>query len=162
MKTTPEGKTLFDDVYELTYYVLEELEYRLLPDGRILDYAKNEILAFNGLIIKASVSPNKINYAGQGEIVFDLLNNVRLTTVLFGRFLQKKINEGMPYVSHYPEEMIDETEIKYNRLVVKHDTYTHTVSMFYHNKCLKFIDMIFLLDGESVELGNFDSTIDDE
>ena len=94
--------------------------------------------------------------------MLDLLNNIRLTTVLFGRFLEKKIEEGMPFVSHYTEEFTDESDIKFNRLVVKHDTYTQTVSMYYHNKCLKFIDMIFLLDGDCVELANFDSTIDDD
>ena len=161
MKMTPEGM-LFDDVFELTYYVLEELELKVLPDGRLFDEEKNEILSFNGNIIKASVNPKRINYAGQGEITLDLINNVRMTTVLFGRFLQKKIDGGMPYFSHYPEEIIDEAEIKYNRLVVKHDTFNNTVSEFYHNKCLKFIDMIFLLDGDKVELRNFDCTIDDE
>ena len=161
MKMTPEGM-LFDDEYELNYYVLEELGLTLLPDGRLFDEAKNEILSFNGMIIKGSVSANKINYAGQGEITLDLLNNIRMTTVLFGRFIQNKINEGMSYVSHYTEEMIDETEIKYNRLVVKHDTYNSTTSRYYHNKCLKFIDMMFLLDEDMVELRNFDSTIEDD
>jgi len=161
MKMTPEGM-LFDDVYELTYYVLEELGLQLLPDGKIFDPIKNEILSFNGMIIKGSVNPNKINYAGQGEITLDLLNNVRLTTVLFGRFLQSKMAEGMPFVSQYTEEYVDDTEVKFNRLVVKHDTYNQTVSRYYHNKCLKFIDMIFLLDDDNVELRNFDTTIDDE
>jgi hypothetical protein len=161
MKMTPEGM-LFDDVYELTYYVLEELGLQLLPDGRLFDEVKNEILSFNGMIIKGSVNPNKINYAGQGEITLDLLNNVRLTTVLFGRFLQNKMAEGMPFVSQYTEEYVDDTEVKFNRLVVKHDTYNQTVSRYYHNKCLKFIDMIFLLDDDNVELRNFDTTIDDE
>lgn len=161
MKMTPEGM-LFDDVFELTYYVLEELGLQLMPDGKIFDPIKNEILSFNGMIIKGSVNPNKINYAGQGEITLDLLNNVRLTTVLFGRFLQSKMVEGMPFVSQYTEEYVDDTEVKFNRLVVKHDTYNQTVSRYYHNKCLKFIDMIFLLDDDNVELRNFDTTIDDE
>ena len=163
MKMTPEGM-LFDDEYELNYYVLEEMGLILQNDGKIYDPEKNEILSFNGLIIKGSVSSKRINYAGQGDITLDLLNNVRLTTLLFSRYLQKRIDEGMPFVSHYSEEIIDETETKYNRLVVKHDTYNETVTRYYHRKCLKFIEMIFLIsdDPEMVELRNFDITIDDE
>ena len=161
MKITPEGKTLFDDEYELNYYVLEELELQLTSDGKILDPNTNEILSFNGMIIKGSVSPSHINYAGQCEIVLSLLDNVRMVTVLFGRFLEKKMAEGMPFVSHFSEEIVDDTEIKYSRLIVKHDTYNSTITDYYHNKCLKFISMIFLLNGEDVELRNFDCTIEE-
>lgn len=162
MRITPEGKTQFDDVYELNYYVLEELDLQLLPDGKILDTITNEILSFNGMIIKGSVNPNRINYAGQCEIVLDLLNNVRMVTVLFGRFLERKMADGMPFVSHFHEEMVDDTDIKFSRLVVKHDTYNSTITPYFHNKCLKFISMIFLLDGEDIELRNFDNTIEDD
>ena len=163
MRITPEGKTLFEDEFELNYYVLTELNYQLTPDGKILDNNTNEILAFNSLIIKGSVNPNQINYAGQGEIELQLLTNVRMVTMLFGRFLDYKIkNEGLPFVSQFAEEMTDETDIKYSRLTVKHDTFNETSTEFYHNKCLKFIAMIFKLDGEEVELRNFDTTIDEE
>ena len=162
MKITPEGKTLFDDEFELNYYVLNELNYQLTPDGRILDNNTNEILSFSGMIIKGSVNPNQINYAGQGEIELQLLTNVRMATVLFGRFLQTKINEGMPFVSQFTDEIIDETETKYSNLTIKHDTFNSTSTKYYHNKCLKFISMIFILNDEEVELGNFDTTIDED
>ena len=162
MKILPNGKTLFEDEFELNYYILTELNYQLTPDGKILDNNTNEILAFSGMIIKGSVNPNQINYAGQGEIELQLLSNVRMITMLFGRFLQQKINEGMPYVSQFTEEMVDDTDIKYSKLTVKHDTFNSTSTEYYHNKCLKFISMIFILDGEDVELRNFDNTIDEE
>ena len=162
MKITPDGKTLYDDVYELNYYLLTQLELELTPNGNIFDPKRNEILSFNGLIIKGSVDSNNINYAGQGEIQFDVLDNVRLITVLFGRYIEQKQAEGMPFLSWFPDEIVDDTELKFSNLTVKHDTYNSTVSDFYHNKCLKFIDMIFRLDGEIVELHNFDSTINDE
>lgn len=162
MTITREGKTCFDDEYELNYYVLEELELKLLPDGKILDSNTNEILSFNGMIIKGSVSPNRINYPGQCEIALNLLGNVRMVTVLFGRFLERKMAEGLPFVSHFSDEKIDESDIKYTKLIVKHDTYNFTETEFYHNKCLKFISMIFLLNGEDVELRNFDVTIEDD
>ena len=162
MKLTPDGKTIFDDVFELNYYVLCAIDFQLTPDGKILDNNTNEILSFSGMIIKGSVNPNQINYAGQGEIELNLLDNVRMATVLFGRDLQRKINEGMPFVSQFTEEMIDDTDIKYSKLTVKHDTFNATSTEFYHNKCLKFLSMIFILEGDDVELRNFDSTIDTE
>ena len=161
MTITNEGKTCFDDEYELNYYVLEELDLQLLQDGKIFDPYTNEILSFNGMIIKGSVSPSHINYAGQCEIVLSLLNNVRMVTTLFGRFLQRKIDNGMPFVSHFSEETTDDSDIKYSKLIVKHNTYQSTETIFYHNKCLKFISMIFLLNGEDVELRNFDCTIEE-
>lgn len=163
MRITPDGKTLYDDIFELNYYLLTELELEVTNNGNIFDPKRNEILAFNGMIVKGSVNPNNINYAGQGEIEFNVLENVRLITTLFGRFIeQKQQEEGMPFLSWFSDEIIDDTELKFSNLTVKHDTYTSTVSDFYHNKCLKFIDMIFRLDGEIVELHNFDSTISEE
>lgn len=160
MKITPTGKTIFDDIFELNYYVLNELELEINPTGNLYDANRNEILSFNGLLIKASVDPNNINYAGQGEIELDLINNVRLVTVLFGRFIEQKQEAGMPFLSWITEERIDDTEMKFTNITVKHDTYNSTTSEFYHNKCLKFLDMIFRLNEEDVELHNFDSTIE--
>lgn len=161
MRIGKDGFTIFDDIFELNYYLLTELELELKPNGTIFDPRKNEIFSFNGMIIKASTDPNNIHYAGQGEIEFDILGNVRLITVLFGRYLERKQEEGMPFVSFYTEETsID--DIKYSRLCVKHDTYNTTESNYYHNKCLKFIDMIFLLDeDEQIELRNFDNIIEE-
>lgn len=162
MKILPDGKTIFDDVFELTYYVLCALDFQLTPDGKILDNNTNEILSFNGMIIKGSVNPNQINYAGQGEIELNLLDNVRMVTVIFGRYLQRKINEGMPFVSQFTDEKVDDTDIKYSKLTVKHDTFNSTSTEYYHNKCLKFLSMIFILEGDNIELRNFDSTIEEE
>ena len=162
MKIMPDGKTLFEDQFELNYYLLTQLEIELTPNGNLYDAARNEMLSFNGLMIKGSVSADNINYAGQGEIEFNVLENVRLITTLFGRYIKQKEEEGMPFLSWFADETIDETELKFTRLVVKHDTYNSTISEYYRNKLLKFIDMIFRLDGEIVELHNFDSTISEE
>ena len=90
MKITPDGKTLFEDQFELNYYLLTQLEIELTPNGNLYDATRNEMLSFNGLMIKGSVSADNINYAGQGEIEFNVLENVRLITTLFGRYIKQK------------------------------------------------------------------------
>lgn len=157
------GVMSFEDVFELNYEVLNELEMELRPDGTIFDNNKNQILSFNGMIIKASTRPDQIHYAGQGEIEFDILNNIRMVTVLLGLSIQRHIDEGMPFLSYFPEERTDETDdSKISNLTVKFDNINEICTDFYHNKCLKFIEMIFLLEEDKVDLRNFDSTIEDD
>ena len=154
---------VFQDIYELNYEVLTEMELEVKSDGTIYDSKKGTILSFNGNIIKATIDPRNIHYAGQGEIELDLLNNVRMTTTLFGHYLTKKQEEGMPFVSYFPEEKIeeiDEGEIKYTRLTLKHDNYHSISSDYFHNKCLKFLDLIFKMEENEANLKNFDSLED--
>ena len=69
------NEMIFEDIFELNYEVLNEMELELRPDGTIFDNNQNKVLSFNGMIIKASIRPDQIHYAGQGEIEFDILNN---------------------------------------------------------------------------------------
>lgn len=152
------GEMIFDDPYELVYELLNELEYTLRHDGTIFDPFTNSILSFNGMIIKASINPNNIHYAGQGEIEFDILSNVRLVTTLFGHYLQKKEAEGLKLVSTFTEER-DSTVIegaKFSRLTVRTDINHDISSPYYHNKCLKFIWMMFAMEGTYVNFRNFE------
>ena len=150
------GSMKFDDVYELNYELLSLLEMEVRSDGTIYDTIGNNILAFNGMIIKASIKPNEIHYAGQGEIEFDILNNVRMITTLFGNFLQRKINDGMQFRSYYPDEQLDGEDLKISNLTIKFDDYQSWSTPYYHNKCLKFIYAIYMLEDEKVDLSNFD------
>ena len=164
MRITPFGM-VFDDVYELNYELLSELELEVKPNGNNYEPKKGSILSFNGNIIVASINPNEIHYAGQGEIEFDILNNVRMTTVLFGDYLSKKQADGMPFVSYFPNERsenIDDGEIKYSNLTVKYDNVNSIESSYFHNKCLKFIDLIFKMEDNPVDLRNFDTLEDIE
>lgn len=158
MQYTVLGEMIFDDPYELVYELLNELEYTLKHDGSIYDPFTNSILSFNGMIIKASTNPNNIHYAGQGEIEFDILSNVRLVTTLFGHYLQKKEAEGLKLVSTFTEET-ESTAIegaKLSRLTVRTDINHDVSSPYYYNKCLKFIWMIFAMEGTCVNFRNFE------
>ena len=158
------GVMFFDDIFELNYELLSELEYEVKPDGSVIDTVSNSIIFFNGLKVTASIKANDIHYPGQGEIAFDILNNTRLTTMLFGQYIQRKIDQGMSFVSWYPEERVVEgkkdkdPDIRFSNITVKFDNIHEVSSPFYMNKCLKFIYMIFYLDeGNVVNLNNFDA-----
>ena len=152
----------FDDQFELIYELLNELEMEVKPDGSIID-SNNNILFFNGMKVLANTNPNNIHYAGQGEITFDILSNIRLSTVLFGNYLEKKIASGMPFVSYFPDEkIIPATNVKLPdeklfNLTVKFDNVREISSPYFHNKCLTFIWMMFALEDEPVDLYNFDT-----
>lgn len=152
----------FDDQFELTYELLNELEMEVKPDGSIID-TNNNILFFNGMKVIANIDPHNIHYAGQGEITFDILTNIRLSTVLFGNYLEKKIVDGMPFVSYFPDEqIIPSTNMKIPdkkifNLTVKFDNIRELASPYYHSKCLPFLWMMFALEDEPVDLNNFDT-----
>ena len=151
----------FDDVFELTYELLSELDLEVFPDGSIVD-VDNNVFFFNGMKVIANINPNNIHYAGQGEIMFDIVGNIRLATVLFGNYLERKIKEGMPFVSYFPDEKVIESEdedvpdIKIFNLTVKFDNERELASPYFRLKTLTFIWMIFALEEEMVDLSNFE------
>lgn len=163
MLIRPDGFMVFDDVFELTYELLNEMELEVQPNGYIYDRIHNNVYSFNGLMIKASTDPMNIHYAGQGEIAFDILHNTKMMKMMFENFIAKKQAEEMPFLSFYPDEQEieatkkGEEDYKVSMLTVKFDTY-HSIStpFYYRNPCLKFIHMIFLLEETQVDLRNFD------
>lgn len=152
----PNGAIAFDDLFELTYELLNEMDISVRPDGIMCDNNTGNIFAINGNFIKASISPNQIKYAGQGEIELDLLGNKKMVEYLFGYYIEsKQKNDGMPFVSWFQEEK-EEGDIKYSSLTVKFDSSHSISSHYFHNRCLKFLEMIFILDDQLVDLSNFD------
>ena len=160
MRITAEGKMQYEDIFELTYELLNELELTLTPDGKIYDKTTNNILSFNGMIMKASTNPNEINYPGEGEIGFDIDSNVRIATTLFGNFLQRKIDSGMPFRSYSNEEKTDKDDNIMSNLTVKFDNDREISTDYYYNKCFKFIEMMFLLEDDHIDLHNLDKIIE--
>lgn len=155
-----QNRMIFQDVYDLTYNLLSEIGISVLPDGRMIDQDYQCAINFGGSILKANIDPRYIKYAGQGESIFEPLTNVRQVTTLLGYQLDKKQKlEGMEFISYYPEEIEDEiTGVKYTNLSLKYGTGFHDVisSRYYFNKCLKYIDLMFMIEGDQVDLHNFD------
>lgn len=159
MQFNNKGEMIFDDEFELTYEILNEMELELRPDGTIYDRLRNKLYYFNGMLVKASTNPHQMHYAGQGEIAFDILHNVRMATVMFGNYLQNCQADGMEFVSWFQEER-ESPEIegaKMTNLSIKKDSIFVLESPFFYNKCLKFIWCLFHLQDTRVDLSNFDT-----
>ena len=92
--------------------------------------------------------------------MFDPLNNIKQCTELLGYSIEKKQNlDNMSFLSFYPMEIEDnKTGWKYTNLTLKFKSGQSVSTTYYYNKCLKFIEMIFILGEQQVNLINFDST----
>ena len=164
------GVMTFNDIYDLNYEFLKELSISVLPNGSLMyqndDTGEQRLLQMDKKNIIASIDPNNIHYAGPMDISFDILNDIRLMTVLFGFYLDRKQEEGMSFLSYFAEEEIRTLrpnprsvktyDIKYTALTVKYTTSNSITSHYYHNRCLKFIDMIFTMEEDEVDLTIFD------
>jgi hypothetical protein len=140
--------------------MLNEMGLSVEQDGYIFNYDGNVQLQLNGYKIKASIDHRDIKYAGQGEVVLDPLTNIKLVTALLGYYLNQKISDGLEFVSYYQEEKIDSKNNKMTALTIKYDNFLSRTTKFYYNPCLKFINLIFLIENQMVDLSNFDSLLE--
>lgn len=149
------GAMQFTDVYELTYNLLNTIGLSINANGYIYDQDTKNILDFHGAKLKATVNPQIPCFAGQGEVMFDILNNVRLVTTLLGYTIDKETAmNGFQSVSNYIE---DYPGTKRTAITIKMANGSLRTTGFYNNKCLKFIHAIFLVNEDNVDLSNFDS-----
>lgn len=152
------GTMMFDDVFDLTYNLLTEIGLNI-RNGYIFDQdnTSGEPLQFQGRMIKATVDRNIPCYAGQGEITFDILDNVRLVTTLLGYCIDKETAlNGFSCLSHFIEELPTDDIIRPTALSIKMPDYSTRSTKYYYNKCLKYIHAIFLIYEDNVDLSNFD------
>ena len=160
MLINPMGSFIFQSPAELTFNLLNAMGMGALPDGTIIDIeAGNAIIQVSGKSVKATVRDNNIKYAGEGEIMFEPLTNIKLLTSFMGRVLDKfKEESGLEVISYFPEEIEDanNTEIKLTRLCIKWSNSDISYSNFYHNKCLSIIETIFNIADMNVDLTNLD------
>ena len=152
------GEIIFNDVFELTYELLNEMELSVESNGVAYDQTTATHLADNGNMIKFSTVPTDIKYAGQGEVAYDPLTSIKINTSLLGYYIDKRIKEeGMPFVSYFQEETVDENDIKKSALTIKYDSINSSTTHYYYNPNLKLIELIFVISGQRVDLSNFDS-----
>jgi hypothetical protein len=149
------GVMQFDDVYDLIYNLLNTIGLSIDNNGYIYDQESKVHIQIHGCKLKASVDPRIPCYAGQGEVVFDILNNIRLVTTMLGYCIDKETAlNGFRCISQFPEEI---PESRMTAMTLKMADQTNRTTLFYNNKCLKFIHAMFLVYDENVDLTNFDS-----
>lgn len=152
------GSMMFNDVGELTYNVLMAIGLDI-KNEYVFDQDNGEPIMFQGKMIKASVDSNNPCYAGQNDVTFDILTNVRLVTTLLGYCIDKETAlNGFSCLSHFIEESQDEDPAnRSTALSIKMSDYSTKTTKYYYNKCLKYIHAIFLVYDDNVDLSNFDS-----
>ncbi len=150
MTILQDGTMQFDNVYDLTYNLINTIGLTI-KNGHLYDQDTNLPISFQGRRLKASVDPNIPCYAGQGEVMFDIINNIRLVTTMLGYVADKATAMGeFGFMSYYTEGD-DMTNITF-----KLNDYSTISTLFYQNKCLKFVHAMFIIYGEKVNLRNFD------
>lgn len=168
MKILPDGSIQYEDEFELNYELLVAIGFSVDENGYV--YNDNSIVEMDGNRLKACISINKPVYAGQAEVLFEPLRNIQMMNYLFSFYIKEKMNEGYELYSYYQEEElrpaerpIEEDDMdKYTCLTIQHRPGKVTSTEYFRNKCLKFIQMIFIIEGDQVNLSNFDVLEDEE
>lgn len=160
------GSQIMENVEELTYNLLNALELSVLPTGEIVDYSSmtmNQMgmmvpasVQCGGKILKATIDPNNIKYAGESEVMLDTLGNIKQINFLLGVLLNKIQAEGEQLLSFYSQ---DSEDANGNRIVSMNAKFIdrEVCSNYYYNKCLATIDLIFILSDYDIDLSNFNA-----
>ena len=155
MQLLPSGKIQYDTIEEMTYDLLNDIGLAINNSGYVYDQDNGIQIQFQGRKIKASIIEGHPCYAGQGEVVLDLLNNVRMVTTLLGYAIEKEsATNGFDSVSQYIDDVPD---TKLTSMNIKMRDGTSLPTEFYNNKCLKYVEARFLVYDDHVDLRNFDT-----
>lgn len=153
---------VFDSIEELNYNLLNALEFSVLPNGMIISPLAKQPIQFGGKVIIASIDQNNIHYAGEGEIVFDVIKNLKMVVTLFGLYLDKmRVLDDRDILSYYMDEQHDENQINHVNITVQFIDNSRISSNYYINKCLPYVDLMFKLAEEDVSITNFDITVEE-
>lgn len=152
----------YETVEELTYNFLNCMGLSVRPDGTVIDTELNAsggaAIKLSGKSLKATTTPNNIHYAGEGEIMLEILTNYKMLNSLLGLFLDKeKMFDDRETLSFFPEDAEDNEGNRISRLTVRFSDNSQVSSDYYYNRCLTIIDVIFKLGEENVDMHNFDS-----
>ena len=162
------GQQMYDNVEELTYNFLNAIELSVLPDGQIVDYSTMVVnqsgmmiptsIQCGGKILKATIDPDNIKYAGESEVMLDTLGNIKQINFLLGVLLDKLQAQGEQLLSFYNLESEDANGTKIVSMNAKFID-REVSSKYYYNKCLASIGLVFELADYDVDLSNFNVPI---
>ena len=160
------GTMVFDNVEELTYNFLNAIELSVLPTGEVVDFTTmapnyNGVMAptqikYGGKILKATIDPENIQYAGENEVILDILNNIKQVNYLLGVLLDKIQVNGEKLLSFYNQDIEDQAGNRKTSNVAKFNDH-EVQSGYYYNKCLSIVDLTLQLADVDVDLSNFDA-----
>jgi hypothetical protein len=156
MNFLPNGKIMFNDIFELDYHLFMEMGFSINKDDYLYDQETGAIITFSDKQVKASVDPKHIVYAGKNDIVFSPTDNYTFVNRLFGYFLDKISNDpesDIKYIAHAIEDNAERDKQRLMIRTVDGDYFTE----YYWTQHLMYIEAIFILGHNfNVDLSNFD------
>lgn len=156
MYFSPQGKMMFNDIFEMYYHLFTEIGLAVNSSNYLYDQDNGSLLKFKDKYIKATVVPVEI-YAGKNDILFEPARNYNLMVSILGYYIDKETNNpdcNFRFIAQFIED--EGGDSNKQRVVVKTDR-GDIPSHFYFNIYLGYIETIFNLSGNfDVDLSNFD------
>ena len=156
MFITPEGKIAYNTIGERDYNLFMVIGLAIDNEQHLYDQDNESKLNFKGKYIKASINDIPV-YAGRNDIVFDPAKNYGIMATLLGYYLDKESNseygDQIGFISQGNEDSPDR---EFHRMFIQTSKKGRIESDWFHNAYLGFLDCIFKLDGQNVDLHNFD------
>ena len=152
------GAMQFDDIYELYYYIFNEIGLGINQYQYLYDLDTGIVLRYKDKYIKATVQPVSI-YPGKNDILFEPEKNYNLMVSLLGYYLDKESQNGNPYAVNFVAQFTERDSSEEKQRVVIRTKARDICSNFYYNIYLGYIECIFLLSDNLVDLKNFDQIL---
>lgn len=156
MFITPEGKIAYNTFAELCYNLFMVIGLGIDNESHLYDQDTEKKLQFKGKYIKATIREEPV-YAGRNDIVFEPWKNYSMMAMLTGYYLDKETNsENGDTIGYIAQGNEDSSDKEFHRMFIQTKFRGRIESDWYRNGYLGFIDCIFKLDGQIVDIHNFD------
>lgn len=156
MFITPQGKIAFNTIAERDYNLFMIIGLGINKEQYLYDQDTGTILNYRGKYIKATITEMPV-YAGRNDIVFDPSRNYNMMATLLGYYIDKESTSEDGDIIGFISQGVEDTKDKeFHRLFIQTKYKGRIESDWFHCGYLGFIDCIFKLDGQNVDLHNFD------
>lgn len=156
MYILPSGKFAYNTIGELNYNLFLAIGLGINEEQHLYDQDTYKELNFKGKYIKASVNDMPV-YAGKNDVVFMPSKNYHLMATLFGYYIDKESkSEDGDKIGFIAQGTEDTPDKEFHRIFVQTSRLGRIESDWFMNGYLGFIDCIFKMDGQMIDLHNFD------
>lgn len=144
--------TQINTINDLEYKLMIEMGFSVDQDHRLLDQDFGTFVFFNGRYIKAKLNGVE-PFINKHTVYFDPVGNVKFMRQLFQYYMAKIQRVDNRYFSvFYP---IFNQKNGSGCIEVKNENECYK-SEYYYNESLRYIDIIFRISGEILDLSKFD------
>lgn len=142
---------------DLEYQLLLEMGLGVDSNFNLIDQDFGTQIFFNAKNVKVIVNGVQPQLNKRTDILFDPINNVQLMRNLFQYYIKKLETEGSVFTVYYPVQGSTPGQAK---VEIKDTQLIPYSSKYYFNECLRYIDLIMVLnEDENVDLSMFDARI---